>query len=481
MWETYYTPTSIDEAVRLLAEHGAEARVIAGGTDLMVELQRGERQARVLVDVSRIGGLDRVRLEDDGLIHVGPAVTHNLAADSGLIVERAFPLALSCYRLGTPQLRNRGTIAGNLITASPANDTIPPLFALEAQVTLRSERGERVLPLTEFYKGVRLAVMERDELLIDIVFAPLGENQRGTFDKLALRRMHAISVVNAAVALAFDDDVVAQARISLGCVAPTVVRAREAEAALVGRPLNDASIAAAAALATEAAAPIDDIRSGAEYRREAVGVLVHRALGRLRDGSEREELPEGTPKLWGHTDGRFPRLAGQTVCHHDQGVEPIECTVNGDNLTIPGVGGKTLLEVLRDDLQLTGTKEGCGEGECGACTVWMDGIAVLACITPAPRAHGTDIVTVEGLAQEDKLHALQQSFVDEGAVQCGFCTPGFLMAGANLLEEIAHPSRDQVVAGLTGNLCRCTGYHKIARAIESAAQGQPEPAEVRAA
>ena len=145
------------------------------------------------------------------------------------------------------------------------------------------------------------------------------------------------------------------------------------------------------------------------------------------------------------------------------------------------MGGKTLLEVLRDDLQLTGTKEGCGEGECGACTVWMDGIAVLARITPAPRAHGTDIVTVEGLAQEDKLHALQQSFVDEGAVQCGFCTPGFLMAGANLLEEIAHPSRDQVVAGLTGNLCRCTGYHKIARAIESAAQGQPEPAEVRAA
>ena len=142
MWETYYTPTSIDEAVRLLAEHGAEARVIAGGTDLMVELQRGERQARVLVDVSRIGGLDRVRLEDDGLIHVGPAVTHNLAADSELIVERAFPLALSCYRLGTPQLRNRGTIAGNLITASPANDTIPPLFALEAQVTLRSERGD---------------------------------------------------------------------------------------------------------------------------------------------------------------------------------------------------------------------------------------------------------------------------------------------------------------------------------------------------
>jgi xanthine dehydrogenase iron-sulfur cluster and FAD-binding subunit A len=476
LWETYYTPTSIDEAVRLLAEHGADARVIAGGTDLMIELQRGERSVRVLVDVSRVGGLDRVRLDDDGLVHIGPAVTHSIAASACLLVERAFPLALACFRLGTPQLRNRGTIAGNLITASPANDTIPALLALDAQVTLRSERGERAVPLAELYRGVRRTVVEADELLVDIAFAPLDADDRGTFDKIALRRTHAISVVNTAVVLTFDDDQVAEARIALGCVAPTVVRAKEAEAALAGRPLNDASIAAAAALATEAAAPIDDIRSGAEYRREAVGVLVHRALGRLRDGSEREELPREMPKLWGRTDGRFPRLAGETICHLDSGPEPIECTVNGENVAIAGAGGKTLLEVLRDDLGLTGTKEGCGEGECGACTVLMDGIAVLACITPAPRAHGADIVTVEGLAEGDELHPLQQSFIDAGAVQCGFCTPGFLMAGTCLLEEKPHPSHEQVVAGLTGNLCRCTGYYKIAQAIEGAAGRKGEPA-----
>jgi xanthine dehydrogenase iron-sulfur cluster and FAD-binding subunit A len=474
LWETYFTPTSLDEAVRLLAEHGADARVIAGGTDLMVELQRGEREARVLIDISRIGGTDRIRLDDDGLIHIGPGVTHNLAVGSELLVERAFPLALACFRVGTPQLRNRGTVAGNLITASPANDTIPPLIALEAQITLRSERGERVMPLREFYKGVHRTVMEPDELLVDIAFSPLGEEQHGTFAKLALRRAHAISVVNAAVLLEFDDDVTARARVTLGSVAPTVVRAEEAEAALVGRPLNDASIAAAEALAMEAASPIDDIRSAAEYRREAVGVLVHRALGRLRDRSEREDLPDEPPKLWGSTDGRFPRVAGQTVCHHAQGQEPVECTVNGKNSMIAGAGGQTLLQLLRDDLGLTGTKEGCGEGECGACTVWMDGIAVLACITPAPRAHGTDIVTVEGLGQDEELHPLQQAFIDEGAVQCGFCTPGFLMAGASLLEEMPHPSHEQVVAGLTGNLCRCTGYCKIARALERAAERQPE-------
>jgi carbon-monoxide dehydrogenase medium subunit len=103
--------------------------------------------------------------------------------------------------------------------------------------------------------------------------------------------------------------------------------------------------------------------------------------------------------------------------------------------------------------------------------VWLDGVAVLACLTPAPRAHGAQIITVEGLAQNDALHPVQQAFIDEGAVQCGFCTPGFVMAGANLLDEIPEPTREQILAGLTGNLCRCTGYAKIVKAIESAAEG----------
>jgi xanthine dehydrogenase iron-sulfur cluster and FAD-binding subunit A len=474
MWQTYYTPTSIDQALRLLAEHGPEARIIAGGTDLLIELQRGVRHVDVLIDVTRIGGLDRLSVDDRGnsIVHIGPTVTHNQAVASKLLAKRGFPLVVSCRQVGTPQLRNRGTIAGNLVTASPANDTITALWAMGAWITLRSVRGERKLSFNEFYQGVRRTALAADEMVTDITFPALKPNQRGTFVKLGLRRAQAIAVVNAAAVLGFGDkgDAVTQACITLGSVAPTIIRVPEAEEALLGSPLSEKSIALAAELAARTAVPIDDIRGGADYRRQMVGVLVRRALTALHKGDERAGFSALPPMLWGRTKGCFPRLAGKAVCHRDEGLEPIECTVNGKNVVVQKAGGKTLLAMLRQDLGLTGTKEGCGEGECGACTVWMDGIAVLACLTPAPRAHGTHIVTVEGLAQGDDLHPVQQAFVEEGAVQCGFCTPGFVMAGANLLEEIPNPTREQIVAGLAGNLCRCTGYYKIVRAVEKAGE-----------
>jgi carbon-monoxide dehydrogenase medium subunit len=470
MWEVYYSPTSVEDALHLLAEHGPEARIIAGGTDLIVELQRGIRDVEVLIDVTRIGGLNQVSL-DDGFVHVGPTVTHNRAVASDLLFERGYPLVLACWRVATPQLRNRGTVAGNLITASPANDTIAALWALDARLTLRSVDGERTLPFADFYQGVRETALAPNEMVTDIVFPALEPNQRGTFAKLALRRIHAISVVNVAAMLTFEEDIVTRARITMGSVAPTVIRAREAESALVGRDLDEESVEKAAELAVKATSCIDDIRAGAGYRQEAIRVLVRRALSSLRDGDGRQEFPDAPPMLWAATKGSYPRLAGKTISHCYEGLEPIECTVNGENVVVQGANNKTLLDMLREDVGLTGTKEGCGEGECGACTVWLDGIAVLACLTPAPRAHGTHIVTVEGLAEGDELHPVQQAFIDEGAVQCGYCTPGFVMAGASLLEEISTPTGEQIEVGLSGNLCRCTGYYKIVRAIEKAAEG----------
>jgi carbon-monoxide dehydrogenase medium subunit len=174
--------------------------------------------------------------------------------------------------------------------------------------------------------------------------------------------------------------------------------------------------------------------------------------------------------LWGRTKGRCPPLAGKTIRHTIAGDEPIECNVNGENHIVRGANGKTLLDMLRQDLGLTGTKEGCGEGECGACTIWLDGIAALACLIPAPRAHGACITTIEGLAEGEELHPVQRTFIEEGAVQCGYCIPGFVMSGAKLLEELPQPDREQILYAISGNLCRCTGYHKIVRAIERGAE-----------
>ena len=139
--------------------------------------------------------------------------------------------------------------------------------------------------------------------------------------------------------------------------------------------------------------------------------------------------------------------------------------VNGQNHEIPAEPGRTLLDVLRYELGLTGTKEGCGTGSCGSCTVLLDGEAVNSCLVLAVEVEGKEITTIEGLSRQDKLHPLQQAFMDEGAVQCGFCTPGVILTAKAFLDSNPHPAESQIRRAIAGNLCRCTGYDKIVRAI----------------
>src|ERR671910_1803508 len=146
------------------------------------------------------------------------------------------------------------------------------------------------------------------------------------------------------------------------------------------------------------------------------------------------------------------------------------CTVNGQPQTLCAHPLERLLDVLRGQLHLTGTKEGCGEGECGACSVFLDGKIVNSCLVPVAQANGSTIKTIEGVANGDELHAVQQAFIDYGGAQCGICTPGMIMAAVDLLERNPNPTEAEIRTGLAGNLCRCTGYMKIFESVVRACQ-----------
>jgi carbon-monoxide dehydrogenase medium subunit len=206
--------------------------------------------------------------------------------------------------------------------------------------------------------------------------------------------------------------------------------------------------------------PIDDLRGSASYRLATLAALVADGLQRIAEGTQAAGFPARPVLL--DTGAPTHKMAQFT------GV--IDTTINGQPYHLERARHKTLLNALREDAGLTGTKEGCAEGECGACTVWLDGQAVMSCLVPAPQAHNASVTTIEGLAglagsEPDALHPLQQAYIDHAAVQCGFCIPGMIMAGAKLLQE--RPDRDlqDAQVAISGNICRCTGYRKILDAM----------------
>ncbi|WP_051913668.1 FAD binding domain-containing protein [Thermorudis peleae] len=462
LWQHYYRPTTLTDALTLLDTLQGQARLVAGGTDVLVELRRGIRPTTTLIDLTALSELRFIR-EENGTLVLGALTTHNDVIASPLCIERAFPLAQACWEVGAPAIRTRATVAGNIVTASPANDTITPLVALDAAVVLTSLQHERVVPLREFYTGVRKTVLAPNELVREIRIPALRPTQRGIFLKLGLRRAQAISVVNVAIVLTFDGAHIAESALALGSVAPTIIRARSAEAFLRGRALTPETIDQAAQLASQDAAPIDDIRGSARYRHTAVAALVRQGLEQLAIGQERQGWPTRPVLL------EIPTPSPAIVPFNGT----IHVTINGQPTVLPpSAATKPLLDALREDAGLTGAKEGCAEGECGACTVWLNGQAVMSCLVPAPQAHGGEIVTIEGLAgtrpSPTGLHPVQAAFIEHGAVQCGFCIPGMLMASAMLLEERPQPTPDEVRVALSGNICRCTGYRKIVDAVLAA-------------
>ncbi len=469
MYQKYINAANLNDAMGILASEKRSARIIAGATDLMLEMERGIRSdIHTLVDISRASGCNSITLDEENTIHIGPMVTHNQAACSKLIREFGFPLSQACWSVGSPQIRNRGTIAGNLITASPANDTIPALISLNAAITLASIRGNRKVNLRDFYQGVRKTILADDELLSEITFPALSSNHRGVFFKSALREAQAISVVNFSGVLELKEGLILSANLALGCVAPTIIRATAAETFLIGKHFNRETIDAAAILAVEETRPISDLRGSETYRKVIVKNAVRDGLNLILDGMEKDQFP-GEPVT---LQGKKPFDVTPIEKTREYSINDlVHVTINGKSFSGRAAGHPNLLRFIRDEAHLTGSKEGCAEGECGACTIFLDGAAVMGCLVPVFRADQAQIETVECLSSPvGGLHPVQQAFIDEGAVQCGYCTPGFVMSAVKLLEENPKPNHEEIKQAMTGNLCRCTGYYQIINAVENASQ-----------
>lgn len=266
--------TSVDEA---LAAARDGAAFVAGGTNLVPDVLFGRKKIARAVDISRLDEL-RFIVETDGKIRIGALATVTDLLDSDLIRAAAPPLYESALEFAGPLVRNRASVAGNLMDASPAADLAPPLLAQDAVVELASAEGERALPLSEFFLDYRKTAARPEELVTAIVIEPLRAEDRCAYYKLQLRRAMAIAVVGMAVALRMEEDVCTEAAIALGAVAAIPYRAQAAEAHLRGKEVGEAEIEAAAAAAEESAQPIDDVRASAAYRKKMCGVLVRRLL-----------------------------------------------------------------------------------------------------------------------------------------------------------------------------------------------------------
>jgi CO/xanthine dehydrogenase FAD-binding subunit len=273
----FQSPTELDQALAVLAEYRDRARILAGGTDLLVELGSAGVPPALLVDVSRLHELKQICISDDGL-RIGALATHSEIMRARQVHDLFPALCAAAHSIGAVQTRNLGTLGGNLASGVPSMDSGPTLVALDAEVVVASARGRRRQALAELFLGPRKTSLAPDELLMEVIVPRASFGKAAAFLKFGLRKGQALALVNVAAALAVQNGRFVAPRIALGAVAPTVMRALRAEEFLENRPVSDTSIAKAAELAGSETQPISDFRASAGYRRELVAVLTRRAL-----------------------------------------------------------------------------------------------------------------------------------------------------------------------------------------------------------
>ncbi len=276
----YLAPKEVGEVCSLLQRHETNAQVIAGGTDLLVSMKQRSMSPRYVIGLKQVPDLARLSYQDNQALRLGPLVTHQTIVEDPVIRKRFGGLWSACSKIGTPQIRNMGTVGGNLCNGSPSADCAPPLIAFQAVVKVIGVKGERSLALEEFFLGPGKTALQAGEILIEIV-VPCPPSRSGlVYVKLPARTAVDIAAVGVAACITLDgkNEVCRDVRIVMGAVAPTPIRSRKAEEILKGQKVREAVIQKAAQIATEEARPISDVRSSAAYRKEMVFVLTKQAI-----------------------------------------------------------------------------------------------------------------------------------------------------------------------------------------------------------
>ena len=275
----FYQPSDLEAALELLARYKGDAAVISGGTDMIISLDEG-LAPKCVIDIS---GLDELRYikETDNCLRIGSGVTHSSLGGSKAVKKHAYALSEACSDVGSWQIRNRGTIGGNLVTASPAGDTYPPLLVLEARLKLRSQKGERIVPIEDFCTGPKQTCLRPDEILMEIEI-PKKPGTESSWMKMGKREKNALSIVSVSAAVKVSDGKVGFAKIALGSVGSTPFIAEESSSYLSGKVLSDEHIRSAAKIASTEAKPSHQVlhsaRASPRYRRAMTEVMTKRAL-----------------------------------------------------------------------------------------------------------------------------------------------------------------------------------------------------------
>lgn len=270
-------PSTVEECLAALND-GGEVKMVAGGTDLLPQMKNGLVKPARVVDLSGIDALKRLEVTSDGALHIGAAVSARVAELSPIVRDGFIGVAEGAGVIGSHQVRNLATVGGNVCNAAPSADVSPALVAMDAVVMIAGPDGQRLLPITDFFKGVRRTDLQPGELVVEFIVPSPGAGSGNTYLRHTPRRELDIAVVGVGTALTIQDGKCTKARIALGAVAPVIVRATEAEDSLVGQEITPELLDKAAALAVGTAKPISDQRGSAEYRLHLTRVLTRRTL-----------------------------------------------------------------------------------------------------------------------------------------------------------------------------------------------------------